>query len=90
MILEEETYKKFGYWPRELSKGSHKKILIKCIQCGKIREYPKYGYSKLCKSCAHKGLTAWNKGLTKETDERVKIASEHMKGHKGNSGSDRK
>jgi hypothetical protein len=27
-----------------------------------------------------KGKTPWNKGLTKETDERVKINSEHLTG----------
>jgi hypothetical protein len=34
MILEEETYKKFGYYPRDLSRRSGKRILAACDKCG--------------------------------------------------------
>lgn len=52
MILEEETYKKFGYWPKDLSKTSHKKIVTRCDDCGKIREPRRENYCKLCHKCA--------------------------------------
>lgn len=51
MILEEETYKKFGYWPNKLSKGSHKKVIAKCDTCGKIRELRRENYSDFCHKC---------------------------------------
>jgi G:T-mismatch repair DNA endonuclease (very short patch repair protein) len=55
MILEEETYEKFGYYPNDLKPHSNKKILAACGDCGKIRETSKNGYHSLCPSCAHKG-----------------------------------
>ena len=55
MILEEETYEKFGYYPKDLKPKSHKKILAACDECGKIRELNKHNYSSLCKSCAERG-----------------------------------
>ena len=51
MILEEETYKKFGYWPNELSRCSHRRIIAKCDNCGLIRENAYYAYRKLCFKC---------------------------------------
>jgi G:T-mismatch repair DNA endonuclease (very short patch repair protein) len=55
MILEEETYDKFGYYPSDLKPQSHKRILAACDDCGKIRETSKNGYHSLCNSCARKG-----------------------------------
>ena len=52
-ILEEETYKKFGYYPSDLSLYSGKKILATCDDCGKIRETSKHSYRSLCLSCAN-------------------------------------
>jgi len=54
-ILEEETFEKFGFYSRDLKPHSGKKILVKCDECGKIREIRKCDYCSLCKSCAHKG-----------------------------------
>lgn len=58
----------------------------KCDECGDIRKIQKQSYNKnihkkinLCNSCSQKGernhrynKPPWNKGLTKNTDERVK------------------
>jgi 5-methylcytosine-specific restriction endonuclease McrA len=57
VILEEETYKKFGYYPGELKPQSHKKILIACDDCGKIRESSKNTYHARCGSCISKKRT---------------------------------
>lgn len=55
MILEEETYERFGYYPSDLSHCSGKTIMVKCEDCGKIREVKVYNYSAFCVSCARKG-----------------------------------
>lgn len=34
VVLIEETIKQFGYDPRDLSKGSRKKVVVKCDYCG--------------------------------------------------------
>lgn len=57
MILEDATFKKFGYYPSALTHGSHKPILAVCDMCGKVRETSKNVYRALCKSCALKGNT---------------------------------
>ena len=63
------------------------KLLIKCPHCDK--EYTKYGLNAHIWRAhteqgmnlkPHKGHTAWNKGLTKETSPSVKINSEKLKG----------
>lgn len=36
MLLEKETFEKYGYYPKELSFSSHKKVIIKCDFCNKI------------------------------------------------------
>jgi hypothetical protein len=66
VILEEETFKKFGYYPRDLTPKSHKKILVACDACGKIREVRKDGYSALCKNCVKK-----SKYLSEETRKKL-------------------
>lgn len=53
MILEEETFKKFGYYPKILKHQSNKKILAVCNKCGKIRVTSKNIYHDLCVSCSH-------------------------------------
>lgn len=55
MILEEETYKKFGYYTKELSQHANKHILVRCDCCGETRQISKHGYRSLCRSCAQKG-----------------------------------
>jgi hypothetical protein len=52
LILEEETYKRFGYYPSDLSRGARKKILAACDDCGKIRVLERHNYRALCHYCA--------------------------------------
>jgi G:T-mismatch repair DNA endonuclease (very short patch repair protein) len=54
-ILEEETYKQFGYYSRELTPHSGKKIICECDKCGKIRILNKWQYKALCSSCVRSG-----------------------------------
>lgn len=54
MILIEETYKEYGYFPRDLSKQSHKRIVVSCNKCGKIRRSRMGSYRDYCISCAAK------------------------------------
>lgn len=59
----------------------------KCETCGKVFETKHLLYEH--KHSEHKisiGKGGWNKGLTKETDERVKRCSEKLKGHHNNKG----
>lgn len=56
MILKEETYAKWGYYPSELTQKSNKKILVSCDNCGKIRTVKKEDYRDLCMSCARRKL----------------------------------
>lgn len=55
MILEEETFKAFGYYPDELKLQSARKILVACDDCGEVRENRKNQYRPLCRQCSHKG-----------------------------------
>jgi very-short-patch-repair endonuclease len=55
MILEEETFREFGYISSELKPQSCKKILASCDDCGKVRILRKDGYHAICKSCSQKG-----------------------------------
>lgn len=55
MILEEETYEKFGYYPITLKPKSGKTILCTCDECGVIRITRKDSYHNLCRRCAQKG-----------------------------------
>jgi len=72
MILEEETFKRFGYYPCDLRPHSHKRCLAACDDCGKIRETSKNEYHSLCISCVQKG-----KRPSKETRRKISNA---MKG----------
>ena len=54
MILEEETFKKFGYYSRKLSYASCKRILAKCEICEKTREIRYSAYSDFCIHCSSK------------------------------------
>ena len=66
MILEEETFEKFGYYPSDLKPKSNKKILARCGECRKIREIEKRGYRPFCHSCVIKGKKSnlWTGGKT--------------------------
>lgn len=69
MILEKETFKKFGYHSYDWNQQSHKRILAKCNRCGKIREITIQDYHDLCKSCVHIG-----KSHTEATKEKMREA----------------
>lgn len=76
MILEQETFKEYGYYPGDLKPKSNKKILAACDDCGKVRVTTKK-YHALCGSCMQKGernnlfgrtgkdSTGWKGGLVK-------------------------
>jgi len=93
MILEEKTFKKFGYFPKELKQKSAKRILAKCDKCGKIREICKYEYRCLCKSCAHLGNHHSEESIQKiregckdrhhseETKQKIRKSQEGEKGY---------
>lgn len=61
MLLENETLEKFGYSINSLSKGTHKKICVKCDYCDSIYEviYKQYNISHdvvdkdACKKCKY-------------------------------------
>lgn len=72
MILLNETYEEFGYQPSDLKPKSHKKILAKCDNCGKIRILPNYAYKGLCISCTLKKI--------ERTEERNLHISQSLKG----------
>jgi G:T-mismatch repair DNA endonuclease (very short patch repair protein) len=61
-ILEEETYKKFGYYTKDLSQGSHKLVMVCCDECLAIRIVVYKQYKPLCRSCSHKGERNFNHG----------------------------
>lgn len=53
MILEEETFEVFGYYPSKLSLQNHKRILVVCELCGEIRVPQRRDYRFFCPSCSH-------------------------------------
>lgn len=75
MILEEETFKQFGYYPKNLKRGSSKrKILASCNGCGKIRITTKNSYKDFCRSCSQKGKKNpfYEKQHSEETKQKMK------------------
>lgn len=72
MILEEETFEAFGYYPSKLKSQSGKRILAACDGCGIVRETSKNNYHALCFSCAQKGR--------KHTEESKALMSAVQKG----------
>ena len=71
MILEEETFERFGYYSTDLSSHSHKKIVVACDDCGKVRLVMKQDYRALCLHCARKGAKNphWGGGKVKRVCE---------------------
>ena len=69
MILENESFKKYGYYPRDLKSQSNRKVLVECNKCGKIREVYRYAYRDLCRSCS-----MCNKHHSKETKQKMRTA----------------
>ena len=86
MILEEETFKKFGYHTYNLSPQSSKKIVVSCDECGKTREIGKRYYRIHCKSCAASirnikrwGDSKYRKKLSDVHKTRYEDPTEHEK-----------
>jgi G:T-mismatch repair DNA endonuclease (very short patch repair protein) len=80
VILEKETFEKFGYYPRDLTSHSGKKIIAACDDCGKIREPSRQMYRSLCFSCSRrlqKGKKApgYGKFPSAETRKKMSIAN---------------
>jgi hypothetical protein len=83
MILEDVTYKAYGYYLSALKPQSNKPIMAACNDCGKVRTTLKYQYRPLCDSCAKKGKThteetkvkisAGNKGKILSEEHKVKL-----------------
>ena len=67
MILDEETLKRFGYWPSDLLDSSYKKIVVTCNICKKVREVEMCHHWRLCKSCA-----AAERHPTEATKEKIR------------------
>lgn len=87
MILEEETFNEFGYYPKDLKEFSNKKILCICNKCGKIRSIRKDAYRDMCHSCALKSNETklkmseahMNHIVTSETREKIGNAQKGIK-----------
>ena len=81
VILEEETFREFGYYPSELKPQSNRRIFTACDDCGKVRITSKNGYSALCKSCARKGGNNHNfeKHCSEETKKKIGAANKGRK-----------
>ena len=81
MILEEETFKKYGYYPDDLKPESHKKIIVICEKCKKIRITSKHHYHSLCKSCSHQKPKI--RRICKQCGKEFKITPYRMKMGRG-------
>ena len=85
MINETKTFELFGYTSDSLSKGSGKKIIVVCDNCGeenlkRFVDYNNAKYPNLCQSCSSKGEKGsnWKGGLiTKKCDECGKDFNSH-------------
>lgn len=76
--------------------GFHRRYLYRIlhylnIEVGSFERYSYINKNYVCTeernrkvALGNTGRTCWNKGLTKETDERLKMSSEHSKGHPPN------
>lgn len=54
MILEQETYNRYGYRSSDLKPKSNKPIVVTCDLCGNVRVVAKHNYRPHCKSCSYK------------------------------------
>lgn len=56
-VDREETIRRFGYDPVNMSYGSNNLIVVVCPECGDAREVRAYGYKsgQLCRSCSKTG-----------------------------------
>jgi hypothetical protein len=76
MILEEETFKAYGYYPKDLMQRSSKPVLATCNNCRKIRTTSKHDYRSHCRSCAMKGNNnAFGSIRSNDVREKISIAN---------------
>lgn len=69
MILEQETFDKFGYYSGQLKKGSHRPVVRKCDTCGKIG-YPRFiRITPYCRGC---GVSVNSVNIAKAASNRLK------------------
>lgn len=54
MILEEETFETFGYYPSELKPQSNMPVVAACDVCGETRVVSKDRCSSKCRSCSQR------------------------------------
>ena len=77
MIDEEATFEKFGYYSTDWAPKSHKKIIVVCDDCGKVRVMSKYSYHARCKACANKGERHPLFGKYHSEETRKKMSDAH-------------
>lgn len=85
MILEQETFEAFGYYPSDLTHGSDKYIIATCELCGKFRIIDNNMYRTFCNSCSQR-LGRKQKGNIhalghKHTEETKALISAASKGN---------
>jgi len=78
VIDEEETFRIFGYYSFDLNFKSHKKVIAKCDDCGKIRILSKSSYSAFCHSCAIKGKRHPLYGKHHSEESKQKMRNSHL------------
>jgi|GEM_PF-6252750 len=79
MILEEETYRRFGYHSSDLKAKSGKRIAVVCDDCGKIRTIQKFQYTRFCRSCYQKGErnSQYGKHISEEHKRKISEANKN-------------
>ena len=88
MIDEYYTFKVFGYNTDRLSRGSHKRVVAMCDECGIYRDVGYRDYRDLCHSCGMKGVLIgenhpmFGKHHTKESREKISDNSPDNSGNK--------
>jgi G:T-mismatch repair DNA endonuclease (very short patch repair protein) len=77
MILEDETFEAFGYYPSKLTHGSSKPILAACELCEAFRVLSRNDYRLFCKSCVRKDKnnSMYDKNHTKEAKTKISTAN---------------
>ena len=78
MILEEATFEAFGYYPKDLSYGSSKRILVVCDGCGEGQLIRKNHYWSLCKSCSKSSEMNPMFGTEFTVEHKHKLAKAHI------------
>lgn len=73
----DKTMELFGYYVDDLTHGSRRKIVCRCVECGRERVVVRQCYRELCMSCVQKGKTLSKDHRRKIRDgNRGKVVSE--------------